>query len=540
MEVRVFPNPLRDFLSQKPKVDSANPFRHKLLICKPKHQLVKIMALIQAIQKEQNVTMTANEAKAYESTLNKCLDLFGKIGASRNNLEMIKNHFLEALDENEESAIRILFWGRDVRGGQGERSVFRTLLTLLAVERPDAARKILPLVSEYGRWDDLFCLYETKVWPDVVTLVVEQLNCDLVNLSTTGKVSLLGKWMPSVNASSIRSRVLGIEFAKALNLTEREYRKFMVQLRNAIRIVEHDMCSGNWGSINYQSVPSKAGMMYRKAFQKHDGARYSEYLADVESGKAKINASTLFPHEVVAKYLNYSQVSGIDETVELMWKNLPNYMEGGDFNGMVLADVSGSMYGVPMQVSIALALYISERNTSLVWKDYFMTFESSPRLMKVVGNTLYSRVNYVSQAPWGGSTNLQAAFELILDAAIKNNLDQSAMPEKLIIVSDMQFNVACRSNKRTNLEQIQKRYEGAGYKVPQLIFWNVNSHSNVPVQFDDSGVALVSGCSPSTMKYVLSGQIVSPVDTMKDVIFSDRYAPVGQALASGSYGVIAP
>lgn len=502
------------------------------------------MDLLNAIKVEQNVTTTENGAKAYKSTLNKCLDLFGKIGASRNNLEMIKNHFLEALDEDQEAAIRILFWARDIRGGQGERSVFRTLLTLLAVERPDVARKILPLVSEYGRWDDLFCLYETKVWDDVVKIVVEQLNCDLVNLSATGKVSLLGKWMPSVNASSIRSRVLGIEFAKALNLTEREYRKFLVQLRNAIRIVEHDMCSGNWSGINYEAVPSKASLMYRKAFEKHDGARYAEYLSEVEAGNKKINATTLYPHEIVGKYTNKGfccpNSASPNQTLELLWDALPNYMQDEEFNGLVLADVSGSMWGVPMTVSVALALYIAERNTSPVWKDHFMTFESTPSLVKIVGKNLFSRIAQVWDAPWGGSTNIQAAFRLILKSAVKNNLPQSAMPKKLIIVSDMQFNMACRSNKRTNLEEIQKEYKKAGYEVPQLIFWNVNSHSNVPVQHDDSGVALVSGCSPSTMKYVLSGDIVSPVDTMKDVIYSDRYAPVGMALSSGSYGVIVP
>lgn len=488
--------------------------------------------LIAAIENEQNVTFTENGAKSFASTMNANLDLFGKIASSRKNVGQAIVLFSKALAEDEESAIRILFWARDIRGGQGERMVFRTLLKYLAQEVPSTARKVLELIPMYGRWDDLFILENTLMWEKALDIIEAQIQEDLVNLSAGANVSLLGKWMPSINASSKESRRIGRKLAERMGITEREYRKMLTALRSAIRIVEQKMCSNEWSEIDYEKLPSRASLMYRNAFQKHDPARYQEYISDVASGKAKIHSGTLYPHEIVEAVLRspYSESSSV--ALEEMWKALPNYMEGNEFEGLVVADTSGSMMGTPMNVAVSLAMYISERNTCKAWKDKFITFSDNPQLQSVVGATLRSKIQNLMRADWGMSTNLQAVFKLILNTATSYKISNDEMPKKLIIISDMQFNQAVRNNSKTNFEAIREKYAVAGYELPEIVFWNVNAHADTPVKATDTGVALVSGCSPSTMTYVLSGKLVNPVELMNKVIYSDRYNAVGEALAA--------
>jgi hypothetical protein len=290
------------------------------------------------------------------------------------------------------------------------------------------------------------------------------------------------------------------------------------------------MCSKEWSAIDYSKVPSRAAFMYRKAFQKQDGERYAQYLSAVEKGEAKINASTLYPYDIVEQYL-YKGARN-DKSIDLQWEALPNFMEDKPFNGLVVADVSGSMYGRPMAVSISLAMYIAERNTAPVWKDKFLTFSESPELQTVVGSTIGKRIENLSRAAWGMNTDLMAVFKTVLSAAESNNVAPEDMPQKLIIVSDMQFDEACSSNKRTNFEQIQKLYRKAGYDMPQLVFWNVNAiGGNVPMTIHDTGTCLVSGCSPSILKSIMTDKVVTPVDTMNDTVYSDRYAAIGEVFA---------
>lgn len=344
------------------------------------------------------------------------------------------------------------------------------------------------------------------------------------------KLSLISKWLPSINASSKDSKRLGRAIASYLDLSEREYRKVLSTLRTQIKIVEQAMCSKEWSAIDYSKVPSRAAFMYRKAFAKQDATRYAEYLSAVEKGEAKINAATLYPYDIVNEYL-YKGARN-DKTIDLQWEALPNYMEGETFNGLVVADVSGSMYGMPMAVSISLAMYIAERNTSPVWKDKFLTFSAQPELQTIVGSTVGKRIGNLSRAAWQMNTDLMAVFKTVLSAAESNNVAPEDMPQKLIIVSDMQFDVCCKSNKRTNFEQIQKLYRKAGYEMPQLVFWNVNAiGGNVPITSHDTGTALVSGCSPSILKSVLGDKIITPVDVMNDAVYTYRYAQIGEVFA---------
>jgi hypothetical protein len=487
------------------------------------------MTFISALETKLNVAQTENGAKSYASTMNACLDLFGKIGACRKDIPQAQRLFALAFKEDPETATRILFWARDIRGGQGERQVFRSLFNYLIQENSEIGAKLVDMVPEYGRWDDLLVLEHTSAWETVLNAIEAQFNVDRLMYRTGGKVSLLAKWLPSINASSRDTKRLGRKIAAHLCLSEREYRKILTNLRTHIRIVEQAMCSKEWSAIDYSKLPSRAAFMYRKAFQKQDGTRYQEYLDAVKRGEAKINASTLYPYDIVNQYL-YKGARN-DQTIDLQWEALPNYMEDKEFNGLVVADVSGSMYGDPMAVSISLAMYIAERNSSPVWKDKFITFSSNPKLQTIVGSTIGSRIQNLSRAEWGCNTDLMAVFRTILSAAEQSNVLPEDMPQKLIIVSDMQFDQACASNKRTNYEQIQKLYRKSGYELPELVFWNVRSSSNVPVKSDDIGTCLVSGCSPSILKTVLTGSIVSPVDTMMETVYDERYAPIGEVFA---------
>ena len=483
---------------------------------------------LNALENEFNVTSTANGAKAYKSTGSKNLDLFGKIAACRDNVSEATRLFNLAYAEDAETATRILFWARDIRGGQGERKIFRELFKELVRSDATIGAKLVGLIPEFGRWDDLVVLEGTLVWDVALNVIKTQLTTDL-NTEVGNSVSLLAKWLPSVNASSKESKRIGRKIAEAMGWSERQYRKTLAALRTQIRIVEQAMCSREWSAIDYSKLPSRAGFMYRKAFAKRDGERYQTYLNAVEKGEAKINAGTIYPYEIVDKYLNKGESN--DQTLNLMWEALPNYMEGQEFNGLVVADVSGSMAqygGTPMAVSISMAMYIAERNTG-IWKDKFLTFSATPELQTVTGSTIASRIRNLSNASWGMNTNLQATFDLVLNTAVKNRIPEGDMPRKLIIVSDMEFDRCCTGASVTNFEAIRIKYAQAGYSLPELVFWNVNAGANVPMKMHDTGTCLVSGCSPSILKSVLTGKVITPIEVMKDAVYSERYAPVGTA-----------
>lgn len=496
--------------------------------------------LLNAIEAKLNTTTTWNGAKAHESTKNANLDFFGKVGSVRNSSSEASKLFANALNEDVETAVRILFYARDIRGGQGERKVFRDLLRQLAIRDANLAKKLVIYIPMYGRWDDAIYAFEgTEVWNTVLENIKLQLKADL-NTEVGKNISLLAKWLPSINSSSKNSKRIGRKIAEYLGLNERMYRKTLTVLRNQIGIVETKMCGRKWEEVVYENLPSRAIFMYRKAFKKHDSSRYENYLSLVSKGEAKINASTMYPYDLIAPFLNnYSYINSSEEKLlESQWNALPNYMEGNFLNGLVLCDVSGSMYSCysggkirPIDVSISLSMYIAERNTG-IWKDHFLSFATNPELVKVTGETLREKVRSVvkSTSNWG-STNLQSAISLILNTGIDNNLSNEEMPKMIIIISDMQFNRSCSSNKKTNFDTMKEKYASAGYDMPNVVFWNVNSASNVPMQYDDTGTCLVSGCSPSILKSVLRGDSITPLSMMRDVVYASRYDPIGEVFS---------
>ena len=488
---------------------------------------------INAVEKKLNQTATTeNGALSNASSLNPVLDFFSKSGALRGQKEEVIQYFEKAFHCNEELALRALFYMRDIKGGQGERNNFRIICQWLSTHSPESIIRNMIHIPIFGRWDDFYAFVMNEQTKNIaLNIMKEQFDKDIESASKGKNVSLLGKWLKSENASSKETKGFAIMTREFFGLTSVQYRKSLSLLRKQIQIVESLMSQKKWDQIEYAHVPSYAMKMYRKAFGKHDSDRFQQYLSDVASGEKKINASTLYPYDIVREIFSKQTIESEDlKTLDLQWNNLPNYIEEcNDTRCMVLADVSGSMTcsfvgGVlPIYVSISLAIYFAERMKG-AFNGYFMTFTSVPDLVKIEGSNIQERVRNVQNADWAGSTNLIAAFKTILDAAIKNHVPQEEMPSKLFIISDMQFDQACRDNSRTNFEKIDRMYQKAGYTRPTLVFWNVNARSDSPVTKDDNGTFLVSGCSPSILKYALNTKAVTPMELMLEVLNSERYS----------------
>lgn len=450
--------------------------------------------------------LTENQAVTFIRSGSGLLDFYAQAGAMRENKDKALELFKKAFSEDREKAVRILFYLRDVRGGQGERDLFRVGLEWLGITYPEIFEKIVSLVPEYGRWDDIF--FDSEKCFEIIGA---QLKVD----EKAEKPSLLAKWLPTINASSATTKAKARFMAGKLKLSEISYRKTIRKIRKAIKAVEEQMSARNWKEINYSSVPSQASRIYKDAFKKHDEERYDAFIEKAEKGEVKINAGTLYPYQIYNSVKeNYSR------TLEALWNQLPDYTQGK--NALVVADVSGSMDGDPMSVSVSLALYFAERNKGQ-FKDHFITFSGTPRLQRIVGQNLQDKMNSIETAEWQQNTNLQAVFDLILNTAIQNSTPSEELPETIYIISDMEFDSACEY--RTNFEVIKDKYEQAGYKMPNIVFWQVNaSGQNLPVQKNENGVALVSGFSPVIFKIAVENK--TPEQIMLDTINSERYSKI--------------
>lgn len=471
--------------------------------------------LMEALETEN--TTTKNGMTTNSSSLNECVNLFFSIGAMRGkNKEKVISLFSKAFNENSRTAMRILFWSRDVREGAGERQIFKDIMSYLATNHPQVVKTNLDLIPEYGRWDDIHVLFGTRLEDDVITLLVQ-------GLKNPETASLVSKWMP-------RKGLVFNKVRKTLKLTPKELRKLIVSLSNT---VEQKMCSKRWAEIEYPKTPSLAMSRYTKAFGRNDKERFSQFIESLKKGDVKVNAGALYPYDVV-KSLSF----GNQELANEQWKALPNWMEGSNELILPMVDVSGSMGcnvgGNPnltcMDVAISLGMYISERNEG-AFKDMFMTFSSNPQIQKLLG-PLSDRHRQLARADWGMSTDLEKAFKTLLRQAIKFNVSQDEMPTKVLILSDMEFNQATGDNwgnesdwNPTAIEMIDEMYNEAGYKRPGVIFWNLHSNGgNFPTRFNEIGTALISGFSPSILKSVLSNpDSLTPVNIMNETVNSERY-----------------
>lgn len=469
-------------------------------------------------------TFTANGAKTLDKSGSKVLDFYstGAAMRTRSDSDVLKA-FLDAFAEDALLALKTLFYLRDVRGGQGERKVFRTCLKQLASNNPASFVSNMENVVKFGRWDDLFVAFDTRSEASMLSFVKTQLGKDS-RAKEASKLSLLAKWMPSINTSSSETRSLAHKFVKYFGISSKKYRQTLSKLRAKLNVVETLMSSDEWSTINFEHVPSKANLLYKKAFSKHEPTRYTEFIKAVQSGEKKINASTLFPYEIVRDADGY----GVDKNaLDALWQSMPDYLKENPHNGLVLPDVSGSMSGLPIQVSVSLAIYFAQRSQGF-FKNHFLEFSSTSKLVRIDHTNIVDAWNQVRRSTtWCGSTDLQSAFDAILTAAVKNKVPQKEMPDILYIISDMQFNSACTSNSKTNFEVMKAKYKAAGYRMPVVCFWNVNATSNQsPVSKDENGTIMVSGCSPSIFSQVVSGKSVTPYEFMLQTLEKERYSSV--------------
>ena len=483
--------------------------------------------MLEHLKNEANRTYTENGAVTYATTYSDCLDLFATIGALRSSNEQeIISRFVRAFTEDPNLALKTLFFARDVRGGLGERKVFRVCLQWLAHNAPASVKKNIPYVAEFGRWDDLLSLMGTPCEKDAMLQIKKQLNADLEAMDMGDDVSLLAKWLPSVNASNAQTVQYAKKIARFLGMTDATYRKTLVKLREHIRIIENSLREKGY-SFDYSKQPSKAMFKYRKAFYRNDGERYGEFLGTVSRGEAQLHTGTLTPYEIIKpffyEHVGDQEASAIDAT----WNAQEDFTR--DENALVVIDGSGSMYSrtdpMPATVALSLGIYYAERNTG-AFHNHFITFSERPQLVEIKGETILEKVRYCHDYNEVANTNIQKVFELILRAAVNNNVPQSEMPSTLYIISDMEFDSCARGAELTNFEYAKKIFAEAGYDLPRVVFWNVQSRNKQqPVTQNEQGVALVSGCSPRIFSMLKSG-ILSPLGYMLDILGAERYEKI--------------
>ena len=498
------------------------------------------------------MTTTTNGMEAYKSSLNSVLDLFAKGASYRKSANAIPTMVRDAYLEDKLATVRCLFYLRDIRGGQGEREVFRKGIHTVAELDPKTFinSNLISHIPTYGRWDDLFCLFgvHNELDEQIINLITLQLTEDVANYKEDKPISIMAKWLPSVNTSSKKTRMIAKKLVKALGITEKIYRKTLSKLRKRINILETYLTNKDY-TFDYSTVPSNANMKYRKCFYEKDGERYRKHVEAVtdafESGdttaKVKDNVKTLYPYEIVGKFMsncswcwNSPNLDKIEkQRLENMWKQLPNYFSGesGKKNWLTVIDTSGSMLSgsnpSPMEVAISLGLYIGERNTG-IFKDKFITFSERPSFVTVDSKwKLETKIKHIVEKSIIANTNLERVFRLVLDAAVSHDLPKSEMPEAIVIISDMQFDSCVEDgNNPTAYKMITEMYNDAGYPVPKIVFWNVaqQDYGNLPVTQHKHGAVLVGGCKPGLFEQILAGK--TPLDFMMQVLNGERYSSI--------------
>ena len=479
-----------------------------------------------------NWKYTENGAVTHDHTKSKVLDMFAMGGSFRNRSDAdCINLFINALEENEALAMKCLFYLRDVRGGQGERRFFRVCFKWLCDNNPEAAKRNLEYLSEYGRWDDLiYATAGTKLEDYALSLVKEQLVLDMESKTP----SLLAKWLPSENASSHKTRKMAIKVRTYLKMTHKEYRKALAELRKRINIVERLMSENRWDEIEFDKIPSKAGLIYKNAFARRDliAKKYETFAKDANT---KVNAKVLYPYDVAHRAFNcydkdYNSTDRL--MIQKYWDALPDYYKGREENGLAIVDTSGSMSGQPLEVAVSLGAYIAERGHG-PFANHFITFSSRPELIRFEGVDITDKFHRARRADWEMNTDLESVFKLLLRTAQKENTRPEDMPTRLYILSDMEFDGcltddwyshSSQDEVETLLEKIAREWKEAGYELPPVVFWNLNARqNNIPAM--GGRFSYVSGFSPVMIEQILSG--VDGYDLMLMKLMSERYAIIG-------------
>lgn len=517
-------------------------------------------ALLNAMKVENNYTTTLNGGLAYKSTGEEVYDLYGLGGAYRKRTdEDCILLFKKAFDADPTYALKCLFYLRDVRGGAGERRFFRVCMRYLAGYNAEAAMRNLQYIPEFGRWDDLIDItYGTSLWSQTISLIKSQLAMDMSSCMVSEKtpVSLLAKWLPSENTSSMKTRAIANDVCKSLKLSHKQYRKTLSALRTRINIVEKLMSSNQWDKIEFDKLPSKAGKIYKKAFIRHDLQRTEQnkevrsYADFAKDKNTKVNTGTLCPYECVAEALKtfrngYSynvKLPAFDDTNRLMvnkyWENLTDYFKDATLNALCMVDTSGSMVSseaaAPINVAISLGLYCAERAKG-PFAGHYISFSSRPQLIPTEGVDFVDKVYRIYKTNLCENTNLEAAFNMLLNTAVINHLSQDDMPKTIIVLSDMGIDVGteyrstwgrrvdAKAGIKTMMENMRDRWAAAGYRLPNLVYWNVNASKDTFLD-DGPNITYVSGFSAQAFEQILKGK--TGIEMMYDKLNSERYSMI--------------
>lgn len=489
-------------------------------------------------KKRENISTTENGALGYKTSNSALLDLNYAVSSLRqSDEEEIMILFDNAFYENKEYALKWLFFARDIREGLGERRLFRICYKRLAVLNKDLFYKNLNNIPEYGRWDDIISLIgiEEDIDEHISDMIKNRISEDLQGIDSKEPISLLGKWLPSENASSKNTKASAKKVRKLLNMTPRRYRLLLSKLRKYLKVTEVYACSNNWKEIDYEIVPSLANLKYKNAFLRHDKDRRISYLQSVEKGSSKMNMKVATPVDVVSRYCQgWDGVKEYDQTLELAWKNLK---EMAVIETLVVADGSSSMLmpvsgkTTALDVANALAVYTSEHNSG-VYKDKYITFSANPQFVDLSkADNLREKLQIALEHNEIANTNIEAVFDLILDVAVENEISKNEMIKNILIISDMEFDHAqgyYNSNRITKplFDEIKERYNKAGYDLPKLIFWNVNSRTKtIPLIENELGVILFSGFSQNVLKMVMSNKY-NPYEVLIETLDSERYEAI--------------
>lgn len=485
-----------------------------------------------------NYGYTENGAVKHLTTKSALLDMFAMGASMRNRSDAdIICMFKNAYEENPEYALKCLFYHRDCRGGSGERRFFRLCMNWLAKNDAAAAERNMEYVAEFGRWDDLYTFIDTPLSVEALELIKKQFILDL----SCETPSLLAKWMKSENASSKETKRLAEITRKYIGLSHKEYRKALSVLRKRINVLERLMSANEWDKIEFDKIPSKAGLIYKNAFARRDIIK-KKYEAFAKDENTKVNAGTLYPYEVVEKALQ-CRYTNMDNTDRMMvnkyWENLPNWVKNADFNGICVIDTSGSMSGTPINVAISLGMYCAERAGG-PFANHYISFASRPQLIETKGIDFVDKVLRIYNTNLVDNTNIEAVFDLLLNTAIQNNCSQEEIPQNVVIVSDMQVDAARGIGRNYNyitgrwennlnipmetlMESIRKKWAANRYQLPHLVYWNVDARDNTILDGGEN-VSYVSGFSPSIFRSILTGK--NSVDLMYEVLDNERYAVI--------------
>ena len=491
---------------------------------------------ISALEEQFNYKFTENGAVALTTTGSKVYDMFAFGAAYRNRSDSdCLLLFKKAYEEDPTLALKCLFYIRDCRGGQGERHFFRICMRWLARTYPTVAADLIEQISEYGRYDDLFELFNTPIEDNVLQFIVYQLILDMESVQKENQgISLLAKWMPSENAHSAEAKSRARKIRHYIGMDSKQYRKMLSKLRDRINILERLMSANRWEEIEFDKIPSKAGFIYRNAFARRDiiAKKYEDFI---RNNKTKVNVTTLYPYEIV-KQARYYHNEVEREAINKYWTNLPDYLNGSDMSMMCVVDTSGSMCWTslgnaqstqPIDVAISLGMYCAERMTG-PFANKYISFSRYPKLINIEGIDFCDKVKRIYQTNLCENTNLPAVFDLLMTVAINKRVKKSDMPKTIVVISDMEIDQASgykldHGNIITTMDRIRAKWNSAGLTLPKLVYWNVNARNNTILD-EGPGVSFVSGCSPTIFKQVLTGK--TGIELMMEVLMSERYAPI--------------